>query len=873
MKKRFFCFTSVFAVAGALSAQEAAVDANDVEQILITGSRASLSSAQNIKQSATQIVDAIVADDIGKLPDNNLAEALQRVTGVQIQRSQGEGSGIQIRGFDEIRTEIDGRALYTAGNSRGLSFDDVPSELVESVEVYKTPSADQLEGAIGGIVKINTRRPFDFDEGVHFSARVQGEYGSIAKEIGPRLSAITASNWDTGNGKFGALLSVSYQKRDFGEDTIQNDEPGILTDVAGIPGDTVVFGRGRFTAAAVSSVPRRGTRERLGLNGVVQWAPSDQTEFYGEVVYTDFESKRNTTPIYPFSFDQFFSRMDPTEIELFPGTNVAAVNVTENVGVSIPTFINDRVAETLQIAGGGSWTSDKLDGSFDLSYTDSTNDLTFRQIALFVNDVTVRSDVSTYEFPSSTIEGLDLTDPANYTFNGLFDFAGSVEADLLSARADFDYDLGGDVFYSLEFGAYYSDNNLESQEGNRFIGSDADGNSLRTIPLEDFPGVADLLDIDNFFPAANGQPLIREYISLNVETVRFGVDALRTAFGLPEYDLPFQENAAFTLSEEIMAAYGKVNFTFDDGAVPISGNLGARVVSTSLSSSGSLLDESDGTFTPFTQDTDYTDVLPSLNVQADLSDEVILRLAASKVITRPSFDQLAPRLRLDFFFNTGSGGNINLQPLEADQLDLSVEWYFDQVGSLYAAGFIKNVDGFISNDRVDIVIEGTTFDVNVPVNRDKAKVKGYEVGYQQTFDFLPGPFNGLGMIANYTFVDVPSDFDTLVRFGGLSESSYNLIGFYEDERFSARLAYNWRDESLSSSLSNDAFQGIYSDAFGQLDASVSYKITDNLTFSAEMINVIGDPRSNSYRLNAGFDVPSSYTQDDRRALVGFSYKL
>jgi len=203
----------------AAAGDTAAVPGSD---IVVTGTRASLRSAQSIKQNSSQIVDSIVADDIGKLPDRNVAEALQRVAGIQIQRNYGEGSSVAIRGLTQVRTELNGRDIFTAGGVDQLSLEDVPAELLAGIDVYKNPSADQIEGQLSGVINFRTRKPFDFP-GAKLAANVTNNYYDLVGKSGPSASLLLSDRWKTGIGEFGVLADVAYQKAYFRDDQITTE--------------------------------------------------------------------------------------------------------------------------------------------------------------------------------------------------------------------------------------------------------------------------------------------------------------------------------------------------------------------------------------------------------------------------------------------------------------------------------------------------------------------------------------------------------------------------------------------------------------------------------------------------------------------------
>ncbi len=341
----------------------------------------------------------------------------------------------------------------------------------------------------------------------------------------------------------------------------------------------------------------------------------------------------------------------------------------------------------------------------------------------------------------------------------------------------------------------------------------------------------------------------------------------------------------YTINEKTAAAYGVMRFA-TEGALRIDGNVGMRLVKTDLAVVGNravFTRQPDGSFiqtgfAPVNVDTSYLTVLPSANVRIRFTDELQLRLAASKVITRPDFGQLAPTLTLVPASQTGSSGNPDLRPLKADQLDASLEYYFGPTSSVYVAGFYRKVRDFIQSSNVgaDEIIDGIAYRITRPANGGNGTIKGLEIGGQTFFNFLPAPFDGLGVQGNYTFVDS----ETTTSFAGvnaplsnLSKHSYNASLIYEKGPVSARVAYNWRGKYLTGIANGGSVLGVYPTyrkAYGWLDASLNVDITRNFTLTLEGSNLT------RAKTDLYFDVPTrrgSYEQDDIQILAGIRFKL
>lgn len=306
-------------VATLLSAQAYAQDATttaapaqdpttqQLDTVQVTGTRSSVTKAQLVKQNAEQIVDSIVAEDIGKLPDNNVAEALQRISGIQITRNYGEGSSIAIRGLTQVRTELNGRDIFTANDGRGLSFEDVSAELLGGVNVYKNPSADMIEGGLGGTVDLRTRLPFDY-EGRKIAGSVQYNHYDLADDGKPAFSGLFSDRWQTGIGEIGLLVNYSQQKSPFRQDTISIEPWWVQDNLPGYEGQGIAVPRGAGINTTV------GERERKTGAFAMQWRPNDSVEVYTQVLRSE----------YDFSWQDysFFALTGQTPIQGLPGIQV-----------------------------------------------------------------------------------------------------------------------------------------------------------------------------------------------------------------------------------------------------------------------------------------------------------------------------------------------------------------------------------------------------------------------------------------------------------------------------------------------------------------------------------------------------------------------
>ncbi|MCC8469268.1 TonB-dependent receptor [Xanthomonas phaseoli] len=851
-------------VATLLSAQAYAQDATttaapasdattqQLDTVQVTGTRSSVTKAQLVKQNAEQIVDSIVAEDIGKLPDNNVAEALQRISGIQISRNYGEGSSIAIRGLTQVRTELNGRDIFTANDGRGLSFEDVSAELLGGVNVYKNPSADMIEGGLGGTVDLRTRLPFDYD-GRKIAGSVQYNYYDLADDGKPAFSGLFSDRWQTGIGEIGILVNYSQQKSPFRQDTISIEPWYTQADLPGYEGQGVSVPHGAGINTTV------GERERKTGAFAMQWRPNDAVEVYTQVLRSD----------YDFSWHDysFFALTGANPMQGLPGIQVNSRNEFvngsfQNVPTESNTSLTERHSVTTDYSLGAKWTvNEKLTLSTDFQYVDATTTgtryiLSTGQVTSPQFNVDFRGDLPRLSVTdASGAEGY-LADVNNY--NGWryhLDNKDDNKGTEFAWRSDMDLAFDSDFVRSFKAGVRYTDRDAETK-GNiyRFMCI----NNCNGAPFSQYPGIGVMTNpITDFF---RGQSHAFGPTLTASDAAVANYQQTLAAFGASP--LEFAPNNINTQNEKTYAAYGVLRFGVD-GDIPFDGNIGVRVVRTEVGSQGvrTGTDAEGGGLIPVDAQQTYTDVLPSLNLRWMLSDQLQWRFAASRGISRPTFDKLNPNLSLSTGTSngastfTGTAGNPSLEAVKADQFDTALEWYFGQGSMMYGTLFYKKVEGFIANAVFNEVYDGQVWQITRPVNGDSGKIRGAELGYTQFFDFLPGWLSGFGLQTNYTYVDSeapsPTATDTngqslTVPLEGLSKNSYNAILSYETARFQGRVAYNWRSDWLVTTAGNGTGNlPVYNKGFGQLDASLRFNINDVWSISLDGVNLL-DTRRESY---------------------------
>lgn len=891
----------------------AADDEAEVDEVIVTGIRASLQSAQSIKQNSEQFVDSIVAVDIGKLPDVNVAEALQRISGIQITRNRGEGSSIAIRGLTQVRTELNGRDIFSTTDGRALSFEDVPSELLAGIDVYKNPNAEMIEGGIGGTVNLRTRQPFD-SPGLVISASAGATYYDLREKTGGSISGLISDRWDTGAGEFGALLNISYSEAFFREDSLTVEPFFERTDIPGYIGTPVQV------AAGGGQSSWNGDRERFGAAAAFQWRPNANLELYAQALHSTYSFYDPQTGMFGYGPSGSGGGLTPA-----PGVPFefdADGNMTYGAfsgGLFYQSFTRDAVrdSETTDISIGAKYVvNDRLALSTDLQYVDSSteyNDVTgfggLNSQPLFTVDL--RGSL-----PLFTVAGDFLSDPDNYSYQALMVRSATNTGDQLAWRGDMEWDFEDDSFAkSFSAGVRYTNRDIETRESGfdwaAISGPPWDGSPGATANYSEFPDyyAADPW-IGSFF-RGDGAASFGPHFIVSPELLRDHVNALQVLGNLnPAAGAPTAFTAQDQINiqhEETYSAFALLRFGRENAPVPFDGNVGMRIVKTEVTADGTqaLTYRAAGDTTtdivalsPISGDQDYIEILPSVNLRFFLTDDLFLRFAASRGLSRPSFGNLSGNFSLSenyadtdsnpatppvFQDRTGSGGNPGLRPLTTNQVDLALEWYPAPSTSLYGTVFYKEVFDFIQNGvyyaGYEVPGKGLqTFEISGPVNGEEGTIQGFEIGGNAFLDFLPGFWSNFGVQANYTYVDSAAPSPTAVDSAGnplivpiefLSKHSYNLVGFYEDGPLTVRVAYNWRDDYVVTTSGNGTGNlPIYNAEFGQLDASVSYDFNDHISLSIDASNLLDEER-HTYQAYAGR--PRDFVLNDRR--IGFRLRF
>ena len=946
---------------------------SELNTVVITGQRAALQSAQNIKKNADEMVDSISADDIGKLPDRSVIEVLQRIPGITLDRAMTndpqhfsvDGNSVTIRGLSFIRSEMNGRDSFSANGGRSLNFEDVPPELMSGVDVYKNPSASQIEGGVSGLVNLRTALPFD-SKGFKGAISADMTYSDLAGKTTPSGSILLSDRWKTDLGEFGLLVDFADSRSINRADQVKVDPFHPRTDL--VPGKTVWVPQGAMWRSQDLD------RVRKGQYAAAQWRPND--DLLATLTY--FKSA------YNIEWSERFMAMQNGN----PGAIQVANGVYDSRGIfksgtlSAPSSnginhnpahrVETRDSSTTDIALNVLWkVAPDWTARADLQRITAKTDGFASEIATGVQMQSQGLDL-TGSLPKlllNSAQRAQLVDPSQSYWAYTMDHQDLATAESRALKVDLEYAFDHAVVRDIQFGMRMTDRNssitvpVPSYNWQGVTQPWMLGwklGKLATLNDPRFnPGAGSVAThgFDNFFGGQIGVPAGIYATDAYIKNVNASYDQLHSyndvlcqeqkaaqgwgdcvQYGKDGY----KRTAAFgtdpsganEIKENTQAFYTQLRFGFDDLAYPVDGNIGLRYVSTTTKAAGFTVFSSNGAKLPpgaavtgakilsipnFAKaqdfETTYTNVLPSLNLRMKANDKLQFRFAYAEAMFRPDFSQMQAYTRLTQDVKTTtnpitnainvdsvtlsgeSAGNAVLKPVTSKQFDVSAEWYFASAGSLTFAVFDKRLQDIVVTQSRKFAIPDATgkmqdFNVTSPTNGASGTAKGFEIAYQQFYENLPEMLKGFGVQASYTFVDSNRSLynpvnaaycsggdqsntnfnlwnngcDTDGRtFGdlplqGLSRQTINLALMYEQGPISARLAYNWRSkylEGVQNSWGTRFGDGLdtnpnspdfgkrnvyyalplWADAYGQVDASLFYKVTKDLTVGVEVQNL------------------------------------
>ena len=899
----------------------------DVEVIEVSGIRASLNKAINIKRQNLQIVDAIVAEDIGKFPDNNVVEALQRVTGVQVtDRASGEVNTVTIRGLSDVTTTINGRNIFTS-TGRSIALADVPAALLQSASVYKTRSASQLGSGLAGQIDVQTQRPFDFDGSkVVLAARAIEQ--EQADYYDPNVSLLMSDRWETDFGEVGALINVAYARTRFRDQSItagamlpyftkNAPEPyDMLTRIPstfwtpgleeGLPfaaGSTLdvngVDSEYYLSRDAIFGADSYGDRERPAVSVSFQWAPNDWSEYLFEAFYNGFRTDNQTTMFFKNVEHTYL--LDPTTpINLYEGTNIVKSGSaldSQNIGNNFTSgdFFTGKTDGFLYALGGKWYLSDDLQVKSEVIYQTSEYTNMFfamRGVPQYLTG-TLNFDfnagggipgLAIVDNPETAIDESDVTNPALWQTDGLYDNSYRGEGDALTFKIDAEQFVSFGPIEKIKYGLRYDKRTAEDYDylgpgGNEGLSLDGLPDGFTFTNSDFFDGRA---NFPNSWAAVNAK-----YLMANRQDIR----------ALHGYDDVTDQTPTinFDIEEVSTEAYIEADFMTELGGKTLDGQIGVRIERAErdmafFDAEGNLTGSGEGS---------STSVLPSFVVRYHLADDLLARFAYTETVRRPDFAALNPTINYGsnltgLELKTSTQGNPDLGPVESVNLDLSLEWYFSPQSSVYAAWFQRDIEGFVFDSKRKVTLQGpedeqpTEYVLTQPGNASDGSLSGLELGLVYFPDNLPEVLDGLGVQASYTMLDSEQDIPEFeVDENGeiyisrilsrsmfaVSDKSYSVVAIYEKDNFDMRLSYVWREDFLNNYeaaiFANPL--GVYRRPEQSLNFQMSYDVSENLMLTFDATNLTDEIYQSYYQYPTTNNFGSAIIS--RTFAVGMRYSM
>ena len=848
-------------VPSAVLAQDASTTA--VEEIVVTGIRASQQQSIDIKRNAVGVVDSIASEDLGKLPDQNVAESLQRIAGVTIERNRGEGRYVSVRGFGPKfnAVTVNGRTLATDNNGREFSFDVLPSEIISGADVYKSPQANVNGASIGATIDVRTLRPLEQRQAFSAAGSVSGTWAELRDKYNPEASGVVS--WRNADRTLGVALSASYTDQKVRDDEftigaghVRRSSTDSYYNAGGVAGARIGPGVAAFSNVSMPSnlSPFFFERDKtmLGLNGTVQYKPTERLTVTLDTLYAKADIKEQQTGLaYDFA--------GGTLVEQVVQNGEAVYQRYQGGFVDQIIQYDHRKVTTDQIGLNLKWAAtDSLTLSFDASTSKAErrgkedNDFTTirRKNVDTWFDRRGGNEMYSYGFTSPNY-GNAATNPQGVTAHYYIWGGGSdVDDEINEFSADANWKPEGAVSLRAGLAAQNRKKTITAIEM-PFGEQCAYCDSNQVLPASLFQNTS-----RNFFDGKYGNNILHDWLIYDPRALILQVKEYANRDGKAFNPSVPSPSASSVVDEKVLLGYLMADIKTDLGSMPLAINVGVRVEDTDYTSSGASRTVTSAKpngagqniitvspVVPVSFKGHYTDILPSLNARLNVTDDVIVRLAASRVMTRPTLSDLSPRQTIQT--NPGNEtirrGNPDLQPFRATQIEGGVEWYFGETSLLSAAAFYKNIDSFVTLVTTPQKVDQVTFQVTVPANGNGAVVKGFELGYRQVFNQLPAPFDGLGVQTSFTYAESNANYTNTVAnvsYGleGLSKYSYSLVGFYEKGKVQARVAYTWRDKFLQVASGRNG-EPEYFDSYGQLDVGASYNVTSNFTVFVDGLNL------------------------------------
>lgn len=862
------------------------------ETIVVTGFRAALQSATSTKKRTDQVVEAVTAEDIGKLPDNGIGESIARLPGISAQRSQGRANIISIRGFgpDFSVTTLNGREQTTTNDSRAVEFDQFPSEILNQVVVYKTPAANLTSQGLVGTIDLRTIRPLDAGKRI-IAVGARGTYVDNklqpdSHKYGYRLYGTYVDQF--GNGDVGIALSASYTNepyhtKDWNSWGYQDVDPDDPND----PNDTVDHSQ---ILNGTKMWFESSDLKRLGLNGTIQARVSDSVSMTWDAFYSKFKDHVNQRG---FEFPGFNQGFPLTDIETEDGL-VTGGTFNNVVGI-VENYANDRDADLYSVGWNAAYNGHNgWRGFLDLSWSRTDRSDRFLQTTAgtgrgrsgATDDIgfqwTDKGPVFTTSLDYSDPSLILLTDTQGWGwFNGPINQAGydnlrKTRDDLKQAHLEIERELDS-FFSSVKAGVNFTDRSKRLRAIEAYLvpagGLDeiAVPSNLLLDPVKLDRGIGPILTYDP-----------RDLIGAGV---------------LDVVDAPWGDQKAYKVEEKLWTPYVMAVIDANLGAVDLTGNVGIQFVHTDQSSTGLVGASGVSGLIQSTRSREYWEVLPSLNLSFRFPSDFVIRFAASKQHIRPRMPDMANNFNYATDLSLGGiirgeGGNPDLKPYAATGVDLNFEKYFGSKGYIALQTFYKHMDRYIASGFTEFDYSGYPPPTNLPpvsdigilfgqVNTKGGYIYGAELAGTLPFDVFMPALGGFGLTGGvgYTKTKVKDFNGEYTAIPGYSKWVASLTAFYENSGFSARGSMRYRSEYLGDfALYSGGLDRQVVQPETVFDAQIGYDFPDGSAMRGLSVYLQGqnltDEESKTLPLGASNDLQFlKYQTYGRRFLAGFTYKF
>lgn len=863
LRTSFFLLLSIAGPALFFSSASLAQEADDevLEEIVVKGVRMSLADALESKRASDLVVETISSDNIGQLPDVTIAESLIRLPGINGARDRGNESQAVIRGMGPrlVLGLVNGREVASSEPGRNVRWEIYPSEIVNSVKVYKSQSADLVSGGVAGTIDLRTISPLDHS-GSTFQFRGGPTFYEAAEDIpdydswGHRGSLTWVGQLSD---EFGASLAVTTQQQQNGYPSFQgwgyNDDA-----LGGAPGDVNGDGTFDYTPWGAQTEIKKLDQKRTGLVGAMQWRPNDEFELKFDAVYSEVDIQEDQDQTW-FSRNGTWGNWDGgnnwayLDYE-FAGNDVVAADI--NWG-SVTNVIAQYTEDKSVFATGlnATWGGDAWELAVDASFSDAQRDNTWQAVLTELYPEFSEFDMRAGVTPSVVLSE-DTADVTNQFapdwLAGIHDGPESIDDELSALQADFMRELGDDGYFrAFSVGLRVSDRDKKHRRSSWNQNTPAGGLQIPSDMLSSYS--------------------VSGFMVPNMLTGDFNQLAqfLYGGFSDPGNSEVLEDR--WQVEEDVLEGYVKLDFATD----AMSGNIGVRFVDVDTASSG-FESVAGGPLNWITIDNDYSEVLPSLNLNFFVTDDYIIRVGAGRVIARPPLDELRAFINRDDPTVTPPpltawGGNPKLDPFLAWQIDVSSEWYFEDEALFAVAVYYKDVDSHIGYSTVPIELDGDIYQLSGPGNGDGGDISGVELTFQTPFYFIPALEN-FGIYSNYAYVDSNIKefypWNNPLSASGIAENTATVDLWYSSNKFEGRLGYKYHSEySLIYGWTGSDVRTLESE--GIYGLSMSYQINDQMGLRFQ-VNNLTDESLRIYRDNNPNRL-GRYDEYGRSYLLDFTY--